>query len=265
MALSSKQLPLVETFGASLGGLQKFGDLALSLHGTLDRTAYQNATLSDGSIEDLASDDYNDWGLRARAEYRMSPAVTPFVETGVDARRYDYAVDFNGYARSSDGALGRAGATLALTGQLTGDASFGYGERPISGRAPARFARAVDRRLARLVGDAADHRHAENQHEPQRHDQSPATPGVSRAATPSICRMRCCATSRSARAPATPPMSTSARRCTIRRRPSACGPTTTVPRPGAEGERQPRSNMSRASPDSNYVNDIFMLGLRLQR
>ncbi len=129
VALSSKQLPLVETFGASLGGLQKFGDLALSLHGTLDRTAYQNATLSDGSIEDLASDDYNDWGLRARAEYRISPVVTPFVETVIDARRYDDAVDFNGYARSSDGALGRAGATLALTGQLTGDASFGYGER----------------------------------------------------------------------------------------------------------------------------------------
>ena len=67
--------------------------------------------------------------MRARAEYRISPVVTPFVETVIDARRYDDAVDFNGYARSSDGALGRAGATLALTGQLTGDASFGYGER----------------------------------------------------------------------------------------------------------------------------------------
>jgi hypothetical protein len=129
VALSSKQLPLVETFGTSVGGLQKFGDLELSLHGTLDRTAYQNATLSDGSIEDLASDDYNDWGLRARAAYRISPIITPFVEGVIDTRRYDDVVDFNGYARSSNGALARAGATLALTGQLTGDASFGYGER----------------------------------------------------------------------------------------------------------------------------------------
>ncbi len=129
VALSSKQLPLVETFGTSVGGVQKFGDLELSLHGTLDRTAYQNATLADGSIEDLASDDYDDWGLRARAAYRISPVITPFVEGVIDTRRYDDVVDFNGYARSSNGALGRAGVTLALTGQLTGDASLGYGER----------------------------------------------------------------------------------------------------------------------------------------
>jgi hypothetical protein len=129
VALSSKQLPLIETFGTSLGGVQKFGDLDLSLHGTLDRTSYQNATLSDGSIEDLASDDYNDWGLKARAAYRISPVISPFVEGVIDTRRYDDTVDFNGYARSSNGALGRAGVTLALTGQLTGDASLGYGER----------------------------------------------------------------------------------------------------------------------------------------
>jgi len=129
VALSTKELPLVETFGTSLGGIQKFGDLALSLHGTLDRVAYQNATLSDGTIDDLASDDYNDWGLRARAAYQISPIITPFVETVIDTRRYDSAIDASGYARSSNGALGRAGATLALTGQLTGDASLGYGER----------------------------------------------------------------------------------------------------------------------------------------
>jgi hypothetical protein len=46
-----------------------------------------------------------------------------------DTRRYDSAVDYSGYARTSSGALGRVGATLALTGQLTGEASVGYGER----------------------------------------------------------------------------------------------------------------------------------------
>jgi len=129
VALAPNQRPLVETFGATLGGVDKFGDLALSLHGALDRVSYQNATLSDGSIDDLASDDYNDWGLRARAAYQISPVITPFVETVIDTRRYDSLVDASGYARSSNGVLGRAGATLALTGQLTGDASLGYGER----------------------------------------------------------------------------------------------------------------------------------------
>jgi hypothetical protein len=121
--------PLVETFGATLGGAQTFGDLTLALHGSLDRTAYQNATLAGGVLEDLASDDFNDWGLRARASYRMSAAFSPFVEVGVDARRYDDGVDSNGYARNSDGAQARAGATLAFTQLLTGEASLGYGAR----------------------------------------------------------------------------------------------------------------------------------------
>jgi hypothetical protein len=129
VALSSNQRPLVETGGATLGGAQKFGDLTLSLHGTLDRTAYQNAKLADGSTEELASDDFDDWGLRARAAYQISPIVTPFVETVVDTRRYDSAVDFTGFARSSNGILARGGVTLALSNQLTGEASLGYGER----------------------------------------------------------------------------------------------------------------------------------------
>ena len=74
---------------------------------------YQNATLADGSLEDLASDDFTDWGLRARAAYQISPVIAPFVETVIDTRRYDSPVDFTGFARNSNGALARAGATLA--------------------------------------------------------------------------------------------------------------------------------------------------------
>ena len=116
--------PLVATYGATLGGAQKFGDLTLALHATLDRTIYASA----GTV-DLASDDFNDWGLRGRVSYRLSEAISPFVELGVDARRYDSAVDYNGYGRNSDGWQAIAGATLAFTRQLTGEASFGYGAR----------------------------------------------------------------------------------------------------------------------------------------
>ena len=79
--------------------------------------------------DDLASDDFNDWGLRGRVSYRLSEAISPFVELGVDARRYDSAIDYNGYDRNSDGWQAVAGATLAFTRQLTGEASFGYGAR----------------------------------------------------------------------------------------------------------------------------------------
>jgi hypothetical protein len=80
-------------------------------------------------VAPLSTDDFNDWGLRARASYQISPFISPFVEVGLDVRRYDAGLDFNGYARNSDGVLGRGGATLAFTQQLTGEASLGYGER----------------------------------------------------------------------------------------------------------------------------------------
>jgi hypothetical protein len=131
---------LVSTYGATLGGAQKFGDLTLALHATLDRTTYANAT-----ADDLASDDFNDWGLRGRVSYRLSEAVSPFVEIGVDTRHYDSAIDYNGYDRNSDGWQAVAGATLAFTRQLTGEASFGYGARAY-----------VDPRLQNFAGPVID-------------------------------------------------------------------------------------------------------------
>ena len=121
--------PLVETYGGTIGGAQKFGLFTLGLHGTFDRTAYEDATLADGLLFPLSTDDYNDFGLKARASYELSPAISPFVEIDVDARRYDDGVDYAGYARNSNGVAGLAGASLAFNQQLTGEASLGYGER----------------------------------------------------------------------------------------------------------------------------------------
>jgi len=120
----STEHPLLSTFGATLGGAQTFGAFTFGLHATFDRTDYQSIPGVD-----LASDNFNDWGLRGRAAYRLSEAVSPFVELGVDARRYDSAIDYNGFARNSDGWRAVAGASLAFTRQLTGEASVGYGAR----------------------------------------------------------------------------------------------------------------------------------------
>jgi len=128
-AAGATERPLVETFGGTIGGAQQFGDLTLALHGTLDRTQYQDATLPGGVVEHLSTDDFDDWGLRTRVSYRISPYISPFVEVVGDTRRYDDGVDFSGYARNSVGILARAGATLAFTQLLTGEASLGYGER----------------------------------------------------------------------------------------------------------------------------------------
>ena len=40
----------VATYGATIGGAQKFGDLTLALHGTYDRHAYTNVALAGASV-----------------------------------------------------------------------------------------------------------------------------------------------------------------------------------------------------------------------
>jgi hypothetical protein len=129
VVLATNQRPLWETYGATLGATQKFGDFSFGLHGLVDRISYQNTTFGDGSINNLASDNYTDWALNPRIAYQISPIIKPFVESVVDTRRYDDAVDSSGFARTSDGVLGRAGATIAPTDKLSGEISAGYGER----------------------------------------------------------------------------------------------------------------------------------------
>ena len=116
----------LSTYGLTLGGAQKFGDLTLGLHGTYDRLQYQDGA---GTTEDLSSDDYNDVGAKARASYRWTEAFAPYLEFGADARRYDSHDDASGYHRDSNGAAEVVGATLNFSKMLTGEASVGYGER----------------------------------------------------------------------------------------------------------------------------------------
>jgi hypothetical protein len=117
----SNSLTLVSTYGATLGATQKFGDLSIGLHGTYDRTQY------DGGL--LSTDNYNDYGLKLRASYRVSEALSPFVEIDGDSRVYDSIIDAFGYDRANDGVSGLAGLRVSLSEMLTGEASAGYGAR----------------------------------------------------------------------------------------------------------------------------------------
>ena len=120
---------LASTYGLTGGGVAAFGDLSLGLHGLIDRNAYENVAILGAVHGDLASDDYNDWTAKARASYRISPAVSPFIEIAFDTRRYDSQEDALGYARNSNGETVRAGASLAFSQMLIGEASVGYGAR----------------------------------------------------------------------------------------------------------------------------------------
>ncbi len=137
--------PLVTSEGATLGVSHQFNRLNLDLRGTFDRTQYGDATQSDGSIFRYSQDNYNDYGVLARASYELTPGIVPFVETGFDARVRDSDVDLSGYLRNSRGVLGRVGSAFEFFGHFTGTLSAGYADR-----------RYDDPRLPNLRGPTVD-------------------------------------------------------------------------------------------------------------
>ena len=124
---AANSLTTLAAYGATLGATRNFGALALGLHGTFDHLSYEGADAT--GAENFAADDYNDWGLKARASLRLSEAVAPFLELGVDARRYLSQIDSAGYRADSDGVAALIGVSIAYSQKLTGEASLGYGER----------------------------------------------------------------------------------------------------------------------------------------
>jgi hypothetical protein len=137
--------PIIFSSGATLGAAQRFNRLELSLKGTFDRTVNQNATQSDGTIIDLAANNFNAYGVTGRAAYEISPKLKPFVEATVDTRRYDRLLDQNGFERTSNGVSARAGAVYQVTSLISGEASAGYGQRKYE-----------DPRLSNLTGPLVD-------------------------------------------------------------------------------------------------------------
>jgi hypothetical protein len=137
--------PSIVSYGTTAGVSQTFNRLTLGLKGTFDRFSYEDATLSDGSTLALSTENYNAYGLTARAAYELTPGLIPFVEATGDMRHHDSLLDVYGYERNSTGISGRAGSTFEISRMLTGDLSAGYANRHY-----------VDQRLPDLNGPTVD-------------------------------------------------------------------------------------------------------------
>ncbi len=129
VANGAQSRPLISTFGGSVGWSENFGRLNLALHGSLDRTDYQNAVDSTGVIQNLSSQNFNDYGLRLRATYEVTPVLRPFVDLLIDDRIHDQTIDYTGFERDSAGVVGQVGSSFELTRLLSGEISAGYGAR----------------------------------------------------------------------------------------------------------------------------------------
>ena len=137
--------PTIIGEGVSLGETHAFNRLALTLRGTFDRLQYGDATQSDGTIFRYSQENYNDYGVVARAAYEVTPALIPFTEIAFDDRVRDNAIDLSGYYRNSTGVTARVGSGFEFTRLLTGTASVGYADRHYA-----------DPRLPNLRGPTAD-------------------------------------------------------------------------------------------------------------
>lgn len=137
--------PLITSFGATTGITQAFGRFSVGLHGLFDRSDYEDGELTDGTRIDLAYQDFNDYGAKAKLGYDLKPGLQPFVEVGYDRRVHDETVDPFGFRRDSDGVGARVGTSFEVWPQLTGTVSAGYADRFYD-----------DRRLGDLAGPTAN-------------------------------------------------------------------------------------------------------------
>jgi len=133
--------PVYATFGGTFGFDQNFNRLQISGGATVDRTAYTDSKLTDGTSTSNDDRNFNQFGGVGRVSYDLTPGVKPFVEAQADSRVHDQKLDRNGYARDSTGGYVKAGTSFEFSRLLTGEIAVGYAARDY-----------VDTRLNRLQG-----------------------------------------------------------------------------------------------------------------
>jgi hypothetical protein len=126
---AASERPLTFQSGASAGVTQRFNRLAVSARASVDRSTFSDTALVGGGTLNQQGRNFNQYGLRLRAGYEVTPGFIPFVEAIIDQRRRDESVDSSGFRRDSSGLQVRAGTSLEFTRTVTGEILAGYGQR----------------------------------------------------------------------------------------------------------------------------------------
>nr|WP_249809761.1 outer membrane beta-barrel protein [Bradyrhizobium sp. 139] len=136
-----QKYPVYASYGGTFGFDQTFNRFQVAAGATVDRTAYTNSKLTDGSTFSNDDRDFNQYGGVGRFSYELKPGLKPFVEIQGDTRVHDQAADRNGYFRDSNGGYAKVGSSFEFSRILTGEVSVGYSARNY-----------VDPRLSQLAG-----------------------------------------------------------------------------------------------------------------
>ena len=123
------KMPIDTTLGGTLGAVQNFNPLIFTVKGTADRTQYQDSVLTDGTTASNAARDYTQFAGIMRTGFDLNTGVVPFVEVQGDQRIFDETVNAEGNRRNSTGISAKAGATVNLVNDLSGEMAAGYLER----------------------------------------------------------------------------------------------------------------------------------------
>jgi hypothetical protein len=123
------KLPIVTTYGATIGYLHDFNRLEISTKTTIDRSIWGPATFTDGTTIDDDDRNLNQYGEILRGSYEVMPGVRPFVEASIDTRIHDIAIDRTGADRDSEAKTISAGTSFDFSGRLTGEISVGQTQR----------------------------------------------------------------------------------------------------------------------------------------
>lgn len=120
--------------GATIGVAQRFNRLSLRLDGLVDRFTVDDTKNKDGTKNDNDYRAYNQYEVRLRGAYEVSPKLEPFAEIALDTRDYDLRrapgdPSDPGRKLGSNGWAARGGARFELTRLVSGEASLGYGKQ----------------------------------------------------------------------------------------------------------------------------------------
>ncbi len=124
-----KSLPLVTTFGTTLGYEHDFDRFQISEKTTFDRSLWEPSSLTDDTTSSNADRNFDQYGEVVRGSYDLFPGVRPYVEGDIDTRVYDLPIDRTGVNRDSVGTSVKVGTTVDLSGRLTGTVAVGETER----------------------------------------------------------------------------------------------------------------------------------------
>nr|WP_249794984.1 outer membrane beta-barrel protein [Bradyrhizobium sp. Oc8] len=136
-----EKYPVYASYGGTFGFDQTFNRFQVAAGVTIDRTAYTDSKLTDGSTSSNDDRDFNQYGGVGRFSYELKPGLKPFVEIEGDSRVHDQPADRNGYFRDSNGGYAKVGSSFEFSRILTGEISVGYSARNY-----------VDPRLSQLAG-----------------------------------------------------------------------------------------------------------------